>query len=102
MLAFLTAAAAAVPTVVKLVKDIRGAEQKASTAAKVAADPNAPPAVQQAATNVATQAIDDKAAAEKAALAEVAARTPAPAATTSNMVPLLVIGAAVLLLGKRR
>jgi hypothetical protein len=97
MLAFITAAAAAVPSLVKVVQDIRGAEQKASTAAKVAADPAAPPAVQQAAANVATKAIDDRAAAEKEALAAVAKQpSPSSGVDTSTLV-LVGLGAWLLL-----
>jgi hypothetical protein len=102
MLAFLTALAEALPAAGKFIDAVTKSDQKASTAAKVAADPKAPPDVKQAATNVAAQAIDDKAAVEKAALnATSGAAKPAGGGGVSTAT-LVLIGAGLLLLSKRR
>lgn len=100
MLAFLTALSEALPAVGKFVDAIAHNDKKASTAASVAKDPNAPVAVKEAAVAVASQAIQDKAAAEQAALAATTGAA-APAESSSSGL-LLAAGAALLLLSKRR
>jgi len=99
MLAFLTALAEALPAAGKFLDAVTHHDDKASTAAKVAADPAAPPAVKEAAQNVAKAAIEDRAATEKAAL-EAATKKPAPA-TSDNTATLVLVGLGLLLLSRR-
>lgn len=103
MLPLLVAAAEAIPAIGKIVDAISHHEDKAQTAAQVAADPKAPQNVKDAAKEVASKAIDDKAHAEKAGLGVIAGDAPSSkgAATTSNIAVFIVLGAA-LLLGRRR
>lgn len=78
MLALITALAEAGIGVAKLVDQVRGHDEKAKTAAAVAADPAAPPSVKQAAVNVAARSIDAQATAAKQALAAVQTGADAP------------------------
>lgn len=103
MLAFLTALAEALPAAGKFIDAVTNNDKKASTAAQVAADPKAPAEVKQAATNIAAKAIDDKAAAEKAALqATSGAANPSGGGGGVSTATLILIGAGVYLLTKRR
>lgn len=97
MLPLLVAAAEAIPAIGKIVDAITHHEDKATTAAKVAADPNAPPAVKQAAANMAADHVEKMQEAEKAG---VQALTGKPAAQ-SDSVPWVWVGlGAILLLRK--
>lgn len=104
MLAFLTALAEALPAAGKFVDAISHQDSKASTAAGVAADKQAPSAVRDAAVNVAEKAIDAEAAAKKQALRATAASPGAAgaASSASSTTPLLLGLGLVLLLSKRR
>jgi hypothetical protein len=97
---WLTALVNALPAIGGIVKDVINHDDKAGQAAQVAADPNAPPAVKQAAANVAARAIDDRAAAEKSAVAAAAGKAP-QTATGSSTALLLGLGL-LLVMGKRR
>jgi hypothetical protein len=91
------------PAIGKFAGALSGHEDKAKAATAVAADPNAPPAVKQAAANIASQAIDDKAAVEKAAVGAVAGKAPRSESAGMSSTTMVVIGlGALLLLGKRR
>jgi hypothetical protein len=98
---WLTALASLLPALATAGQQVLGHEDKAKTAATVAADPNAPPAVKAAAQAVAAKAIDDSAAVQKAALGAVAGKAP-PSEATSNTTMLLLGLGAVLLLSKHR
>jgi len=100
MIPFLVAMAEAMPAVVKFVDTIQEKEKTASKAAAVAADPAAPQNVKQAAANVATAAIDDKANAEKAALKATTGKQAAPS-TGSGAGIYVGIGIALFLLSRR-
>lgn len=103
MLAFLTALAEALPAAGKFLDAVTHTDAKASTAAQVASDPKAPPEVKQAAANVAAQAIDDKAATEKAALrATSGAAKPSGDGGGVSTATLILVGAGLLMLSKRR
>ena len=94
MLGLITALAEAGIAVAKAVDTARNHDDKATTAAKVATDPAAPPAVKAAAVNVASAAIDAQATAAKQALAAVptgVAPAPAPEGRKSSAVPLLAL-----------
>lgn len=99
MLAFLTALAEALPAAGKFIDAVTHHDDKASTAAKVAADPKAPPEVKQAAANVATAAIEDRAATEKAALAAATGKKPADSG--DNTSTLVLVGLGLYLLSRR-
>jgi hypothetical protein len=64
------------PAAQVFIDKITASDQRATVAAQVAADPNAPHDVKQAATNVAAQALDEKASHEKAALAAMSGKQP--------------------------
>lgn len=98
---WLTALVNALPAIAGIAKDVINHDDKAGQAAQVAADPNAPPNVKQAAANVAANAIDQKAAAEKAAIAAAAGKTPQSSSSNTGLYVALGIGA-LLLLGKKR
>lgn len=98
---WLTILANALPALAGVAKDVINHDEKAGTAAQVAADPNAPPAVKQAAANVATKAIDDSAKAQKAAIAAASGKAPTSESGGSTTM-LVVIGIGALLFMKRR
>lgn len=99
---WLTALVNALPAIAGIAKDVINHDDKAATAAQVATDPNAPPAVKQAATNMASQAIADKAKAEQAALQAATGQKPAPTSEGSSTATVALVVLAALLLGKRR
>lgn len=101
MVPFLMALAEALPAAGKLYEAVTSHEEKASTAAKVATDPNAPPEVKQAAVNVASQALDDKHKTEKAALQSVTGKQPQSDGGGSTTL-LIGIGLALFVFGRRR
>lgn len=98
---WLTALVNALPAIAGIAKDVINHDEKAGTAAQVAADPNAPTQVKQAAANVAAKAIDDRAAAEKAAVAVAAGRQPqAQSGNGGTIAAAVVLG--LILFGRKR
>jgi hypothetical protein len=98
---WLTALVNALPAIAGIAKDVINHDDKAGQAAQVAADPNAPAAVKQAAANVAANAIDAKAAAEKAAIAAASGKKPQQSSDNTAVWLALGVGA-LLFMGKRR
>lgn len=99
---WLTALANALPALAKFGQDVIGHDDKAATAAKVAADPNAPPDVKQAAANVASKAIDASASAQKQAVQAAAGKAPQADSAGSSTMMLVGLGVLLLVMGKRR
>lgn len=102
MIPFLMALAEAIPAAGKLYEAATAHEDKASTAAKVATDPNAPPEVKKAAANVASAALADKHNTENAALASLTGKEPKPQSGGSSTTMLVALGIGLLVLGRRR
>lgn len=98
---WLTALSSVLPALAKFGQDVIGHDDKAATAAKVAADPNAPADVKQAAANVAAKAIDDSAKTQKAAVQAAAGKAP-QASDGGNTGVLIALGVGLFLLAGRR
>lgn len=98
---WLTALVNALPALANVAKDVINHDDKTAKAADVIADPHAPAAVKDAAAKMGTKAIDDSAAAQKAALQAAAGKEPAAQGASSTAM-LVGLGIVLLVMGKKR